>query len=386
MIFKVGEKTIPYALGFDDVSIAPSNVTIDPEDVVIDFKLGGLKLSTPVIAAAMDGVVDVKFAKAMGKLGGLAVLNLHGVQTRFERPEEAIRKIITAEGSVTPVIQQLYKESIKEKYIEKRIKEVKKSGAYCAVSSIPQDAEKFGEIAESAGVDVFIVQSTVTSRLHISSTQKSLDLKKFCKRMKVPVIIGNCVSRKITLELMDSGAAGILCGIGPGAACTTRAVLGVGVPQVTATLECAAARNEFKKKTGKYVPIITDGGMVVAGDVVKAFASGADAVMLGSIFAKTEEAPGKGFHWGMATSHVALPRGTRVRVGVHGTLENTLFGPSKVDDGTQNLMGALRTAMGVCGAKTIRDFHNVQLFASASFRTEGKTYQFSQNVGTKKQA
>lgn len=372
-------------MGFDDVSIAPSNVTIDPEDVRITIKIGKHNFPLPLLASAMDGVVDVKFAAEMGKLGGLAVLNLHGLQTRYDPPQEAIKKIISNKsGQITPLIQKLYKANIKESLVKKRIKEIKRNNIPCAVSSIPQDAERFGEIAQAGGADIFVVQSTVTSVRHYSSKHKSLDLKKLCKKMKIPVIIGNCVTYRVAYELMNAGAAGILVGVGPGAACTTRAVLGVGTPQVTATLEAAAARDDFLEKTGKYVPIITDGGMVVGGDVVKAFASGADGVMLGSIFARSKEAAGKGYHWGMATSHEALPRGTRVFVGTHGTLKNILLGPSKVDDGSQNLMGSLQTAMGVCGAKTIRDFHKVQIVASASFGVEGKTYQFRQNVGTKK--
>ncbi|MFH1537368.1 MAG: GuaB3 family IMP dehydrogenase-related protein [bacterium] len=385
MKFKVGKRIIPYALGFNDVSIVPSSITIDPDDVSTTVKIGKHEFQLPFLAAAMDGVVDVKFAEALGKLGGLAVLNLHGLQTRYEKPQEAIKKITSLKSAqITPAIQKLYKAKIKETLIRKRIREIKKHNIICAFSSIPQDAERFGEIAQDEGADIFIVQSTVTSIRHYSSKQKSLDLKKLCKNLKIPVIIGNCVTYKVANELMNAGAAGILVGIGPGAACTTRAVLGVGTPQVTATLETAAARDDFYEKTGKYVPIITDGGMVVGGDVVKAFASGADAVMLGSIFARSKEAAGKGYHWGMATSHEALPRGTRVFVGIHGTLENILLGPSRVDDGSQNLVGSLKTAMGVCGAKNIREFHKVHIVASASFISEGKSYQFQQNVGTKK--
>ncbi|MEW5945668.1 MAG: GuaB3 family IMP dehydrogenase-related protein [bacterium] len=382
MKLKTGGRTIPFALGFDDVSIVPSGTTMDPEDVSTDFRLGNHVFSIPFIASAMDGVVDVRFAVEMGKLGGLAVLNLHGLQTRYEDPGEQIERIIAAGAAdATPLIQSVYKSEIKEDLVIKRIREMKKGKIVCAVSSVPQDAERFGEVAEDAGADVFVVQSTVTSVRHVSSRRKALDLKKLCRRLKIPVVAGNCVGRRVVRDLMDAGAAGVLVGVGPGAACTTRGVLGIGAPQVTATLEAAAARDEFHKATRRYVPVITDGGMSTGGEVVKAFASGADAVMLGAIFAKSREAPGKGFHWGMATSHEALPRGTRIHVGVRGALKNILAGPAEVDDGTQNLVGCLKSAMGVCGAKNIRAFHRVELVASTSFMTEGKAYQFAQKTG-----
>ncbi|MEW6200772.1 MAG: GuaB3 family IMP dehydrogenase-related protein, partial [bacterium] len=342
MEIKIKNRKIKLALGFDDISIAPSYLTTDPAEVNAEFSIGKFVFPLPFIASAMDGVVDVRFAAEMGKLGGLAVLNLHGLQTRYENPDEIIKKIISAKSEqATELIQKVYKEKIKENLIIKRIREIKKHNVLCAVSSIPQDAERFGEVSERAGVDLFFVQSTVTSVRYISKTQKSLNLKKFCSLMNVPVVIGNCVGYRVAKELMDAGAAGVLVGIGPGAACTTRGVLGIGVPQVTATIEVAAARDDFLKKTGKYIPIITDGGMITGGDVVKAFASGADAVMIGAAFARSKESPGKGFHWGMATCHEALPRGTKIFTGVKGSLKNILLGPAIVDDGTQNLLGAL---------------------------------------------
>ncbi|MFH1621578.1 MAG: GuaB3 family IMP dehydrogenase-related protein [Candidatus Omnitrophota bacterium] len=368
--------------GFDEVALVPGMKTINPNEVDTSWSIAGKKFKVPILAAAMDGVVDVKFAVAMGKLGGIAVLNLDGVQTRYDNPNIVLDKISKASPQkATELVQSLYVKSIKEKLISKRIQEIKKHKVAAVVSCIPQNAERFGKIAQEAGVDIFVVQSTVTSTRHISSQYKSLDLNKFCKTMKVPVIIGNCVTYKIALELMQTGCAGLLVGIGPGAACTTRGVLGIGIPQVTSTLDTAAARDYHYKRTGKYVPIITDGGMRIGGEICKAFAANADAVMVGSAFARAKEAPGRGFHWGMATSHVNLPRGTRIRVGTTGTLEEILFGPAKVDDGSQNLMGALATSMGCLGAKTIKDMHSTEIIIAPSIQTEGKIFQVVQRVG-----
>jgi IMP dehydrogenase len=285
-------------------------------------------------------------------------------------PEEATR-----------LVQNIYLEPIKEKLISKRIEEIKKERTPAIVSAIPQRAERFGRISQEAGADIFVVQSTVTTVNHISKSYKALDFYKFCKSMKVPVIIGNCVTYEVALELMDTGCSGLLVGIGPGAACTTRGVLGIGVPQVTATIDCAAARNTYYKKKKRYIPIITDGGMSTGGDICKAFACGADAVMVGSAFARAKEAPGRGYHWGMATPHANLPRGTRIKVGVTGTLEEILYGPAKVDDGSQNLMGALQTSMGNLGAKNIAQMHKVEIIIAPSIQTEGKVFQVAQRVG-----
>lgn len=362
--------------GFDDVSLVPGNITLNPGEVDITTKIGNIELKIPILAAAMDGVVDPKFAIAFGKLGGIAVLNLIGIYTRYENPYEIIEKIISSpQEESTKIIQSIYKEPIKENLIGERIKQIKKENVVCAVSSIPQLSEKFLGIAVEAGADIFVVQSTVTTARHISKSYKPLDLFKFCKESKIPVIVGNCVTFDVAYELMETGAVGILVGIGPGAACTTREVLGIGVPQVTATSDCAAARDQYFKKTGKYVSVITDGGMVTSGDICKAFAAGADAVMIGSTFVKSEESPGKGYHWGMATSDENLPRGTRIKVGTSGTLKEILFGPAKVDDGSQNLIGALKLSMASLGVKNIKEMQLVEIAIAPSVKTEGKIYQ-----------
>jgi len=366
--------------GFDEIALVPGRVTLNPEEVDTSWELGKKRYKVPILAAAMDGVVDVKFAIAMGKMGGIAVLNLEGVQTRYENPAEVLDKIAGATPEeAAKACQGIYLEPIKDKLVSKRIEEIKAAKVPAIVSAIPQRAEKFARIAEEAGADAFIVQSTVTTVKHISKAYKALDFKKFCKSTKLPVIIGNCVTYEVALELMDTGASGLLVGIGPGAACTTRGVLGIGVPQVTATVDCAAARDFYFKK--KYVPIITDGGMSSGGDICKAFACGADAVMVGSAFARSKEAPGRGYHWGMATPHANLPRGTRIRVGVTGTLEEILYGPAKVDDGSQNLMGALQTSMGNVGAKNLAEMHKTEIIIAPSIQTEGKVFQVAQRVG-----
>ncbi|MEI8344719.1 MAG: GuaB3 family IMP dehydrogenase-related protein [Candidatus Omnitrophota bacterium] len=368
--------------GFDEIALVPGNVTINPNETDTSWKIGKYKFKVPLIASAMDGVVDVNFAVAMSKLGGLAVLNLEGIQTRYEHPEAVVEKIANANlDEATHLIQSFYKEPIHEKLIAKRIKEIKKRGGIACVSSIPQRAERFGKIAQDAGCDLFVVQSTVTTVKHESREYKALDFHQFCKTMKIPVIIGNRVSYQTTLDLMETDPAAILIGIGPGAACTTRGVLGIGVPQVTAICDTAAARDFYYKKTQKYVSIIADGGMTTGGDICKAFACGSDAVMVGSAFARTQEAPGRGFHWGMATPHANLPRGTRIRVGTTGSLEEILFGPARLDDGTQNLMGALSTCMGNVGARSVRELQLTELIIAPSIKTEGKVFQQAQRVG-----
>ena len=369
--------------GFDEVALVPGELTINPNDVDTSCEIGGIKFDVPIMASSMDGVVDVNFAAAMGKLGGIAVLHLEGVATRYENPEEAVEKIIDCNiKESTKVIQDVYSKPIKKELIEKRISEIKAAGVPAIVSCNPQVAGEFGPIAQKAGSDVFIIQSTVISVKHESSEYKSLDLHKFCKEtMKIPVLLGNCVDHDVALSLMETGCQGIFVGIGPGTACTSRGVLGIGVPQITATCDCAAARDTYFEKTGSYIPIITDGGMATGGDVCKAFASGADAVMLGNAFARSEEAPGKGYHWGMAMPHPSLPRGTRIQVGVTGTLEQILYGPAEKDDGTQNLMGALATSMGNLGAHNIREMQKVDMIIAPSIQTEGKVFQTAQRVG-----
>ncbi len=371
--------------GFDEIALVPGDITINPNEVDTSWQIGDMKFTVPILAAAMDGVVDTKFAIKMGKLGGIAVLNLEGVQTRYENPDEVLDAIATAgKEEATKLVQGIYNEPVKEELIAKRIKTIKDAGVPAVVSSIPQRAVQFGEIAQKAGADIFVVQSTVTTVTHIASEYETLDFSSFCKKMSIPVVVGNCVTYKVALALMETGISGLLVGIGPGAACTTRGVLGIGVPQVTATADCAAARDFYYKQTGKYVPIITDGGMSNGGDICKAFASGADAVMVGSAFARTEEAPGRGYHWGMATPHANLPRGTRIQVGTTGTLEQILFGPANLDDGSQNLVGALQTSMGNVGAKNIREMQLTEIIIAPSIQTEGKVFQAAQRVGMRK--
>ena len=371
--------------GFDEVALVPGEFTINPNDVDTSCEIGGIKFQAPIMASSMDGVVDVDFAIAMGKLGGVAVLHLEGVSTRYDNPEEAVKKIITCDAKkTTQVIQDVYAAPIKKELITKRVKEIKAAGVPVIVSCNPQVAGEFGPIARDAGADIFIIQSTVISVKHESSEYEPLDLHKFCEEMKIPVLFGNCVDYNVSIALMETGCQGIFVGIGPGTACTSRGVLGIGVPQITATCDCAAARDFYYKKTGRYVPVITDGGMATGGDVCKAFAAGADAVMLGNAFARATESPSKGYHWGMAMPHPSLPRGTRIQVGTTGTLEEILYGPARLDDGTQNLVGALATSMGNLGARNIREMQLVNMIIAPSIQTEGKVYQTAQRVGMKK--
>ena len=372
-------KQLRRVYGFDEVAIVPGDVTINPDQTNIDFKIDNLTFTIPVLASAMDAVVDVNFATLISKLGGLAVVNLEGVQTRYDNPQEVLTEIAQATNAeVTPLLQKIYSQPIKENLVGERIQSIKKSGAVCAVSVAPANTKRLAPIAAEAQADIFVVQSTVTSAQHISKSYRGLIFSELRQSIPMPIIVGNCVSYSACLELMRTGISGVLVGVGPGAACTTRQVLGVGVPQVTATMDCAAARDEYLRESGKYVPIITDGGIGNGGDLCKAFASGADAVMLGSILAQAKEAPGLGYHWGMAHPHPALPRGTRIKVGTTGTLEQILFGPTSVTDGSQNLVGALRTAMGVCGAPTIQEMHKVEVVIAPAIITEGKSRQLSQ--------
>ncbi len=372
-------KQLRRSYGFDEVAIVPGDITINPDQTNIDFKVGNFTFPIPIIAAAMDGVTDVNFAILMSKLGGLAVLNMDGIQTRYDNPAEILAEIAQAPaGKVTTLLQKIYSQPIKENLIGERIQAIKKSGAVCAVSLIPATTKHFAPVVAEAGGDILAVQSTVTSAQHISKSYRGLVFSELCQSTPIPIIVGNCVSYSACLELMETGISGVLVGVGPGAACTTREVLGIGVPQITATMDCAAARDEYFRESGRYVPIITDGGFRKGGDVCKAVAAGADAVMLGSIFAQAKEAPGLGYHWGMSHPHPALPRGTRIKVGTTGTLEQILFGPTSVTDGSQNLIGALRTAMGVCGAATIQEMHQAQMVIAPSIVTEGKSWQMTQ--------
>lgn len=383
MAFFIGrDREARKAYGFDDVALVPGLLTINPNEIDVAWKIRDIKFNIPIIASAMDGVVDVKFAIEMGKLGGLAVLNLEGIQTRYENPAEIVQQIVGAgPENATKIIQGIYKEPIKEELIAKRIKEIKKANVPCAVSSIPKRAERFGQIAQEAGADIFVIQATVTTVHHVSSEYQEVNFANICKNLKIPVLIGNCVTYDVSLELMETGIDGLLVGIGPGSACTSRGVLGIGVPQVTATVDCAAARDFYYKKTGRYVPIITDGGMSYSGDICKAFAAGSDAVMIGSSLARAIEAPGKGFHWGMATPDRYLPRGTRIQINTSGTLQEILLGPAKIDDGSQNLVGALKTSMASLGAKNIKEMQLVEIVIAPDFKHEGKQFQKAQKIG-----
>lgn len=371
-------KEMRRSYGFDEVALVPGDTTINPEQVNIDLTLGNLTFPLPVLASAMDAVVDVNFAALLSKQGGLAVLNLEGVQTRYEDADAVLAEIATIpDDEATPFLQKVYSAPIKENLVGERIREIKRAGAICAASVTPQNTKQFAPIAAESGIDVFVVQSTVTTAHHVSKSYQGLRFSELCQVMPAPIIVGNCVTYKAALSLMREGISGILVGVGPGAACTTREVVGVGVPQVTATMDCAAARDHYIQETGKYVSVITDGGFRTGGDICKAFASGADAVMLGSIFAQANEAPGRGYHWGMANPHAALPRGTRIRVGTAGSIEQILIGPASVTGGTQNLIGALRTSMGMCGARSVKEMQRVEMVIAPAIKTEGKFWQLS---------
>ena len=373
-------KQMRRAYGFDEVAIVPGDVTINPAMIEISFRIDQLEFELPIMAAAMDAVVDAKFAASFSKMGGLAVLNLEGVQTRYQDPDGILEEIAAvAPADATTLLRKAYAPPIKEELIGERIKQIKDAGGVAAVSATPANTKKFAPIAREAGVDVFVVQSTVTSARHISYSEKGLDLSELVKQMApTPVIVGNTVTFGACKEIMECGVAAVQVGVGPGAACTSREVLGIGVPQVTATMDCAAARDQYYRESGRYVPIVTDGGIRSGGDFCKAFAAGADAVMLGSMLAACEEAPGRGHHWGMATPHADLPRGVRVPVGIDTTLKQVLHGPTSRTDGTENLIGALRTAMGMCGARTIRDFQQAEMVVAPSIKTEGKQIQRAQ--------
>jgi IMP dehydrogenase len=374
-------KLMRNAYGFDEIALVPGDITINPDQTDISLLIDRLNFSIPILASAMDGVVDVKLAVAMSKLGGVAVLNIEGLQTRYPDPDAVLEEIAGAPAEeVTQILQRVYTEPIKENLIGDRVKAIKDAGAVCAVSLTPANTKRLSPVAVEAGIDVLVVQSTVTTARHMSKSYRGLIFSELVKQLPVPVVVGNCVSSSACRKLMETGIHAVLVGVGPGAACTTREVIGVGVPQATATMDCASARDDYFRTSGRYVPIITDGGIRAGGDLCKAFACGADAVMLGSILAQAEEAPGRGNHWGMATPHEALPRGTRIKVGIKGSLEQTLFGPTSVTDGTQNLVGALRTSMGVCGARNIKEMHQTEIVVAPAIKSEGKAYQFMQGL------
>src|SRR6476619_5431487 len=371
------------AYGFDDIAIVPSRRTRDPDDVDISWKLGNYRFELPLLASAMDGVVSPTTAGIIGKLGGLGVLNLEGIFTRYEDADEQLARIATLPKEVaTREMQEIYKEPIKPELIAQRIREIKDQGVVCAASLTPQRVRDHYELALDAGLDILVIQGTVVSAEHVSSDPERppLNLKEFCREVPVPVVVGGCASYHTGLHLMRTGAAGVLVGVGPGAACTTRGVLGIGVPQATAIADVAAARSQHMLETGEYCQVIADGGMRTGGDVAKAIACGADAVMIGSPLARDFEAPGRGFHWGMATIHPTLPRGARVKTVQNGTIEEIVNGPARENDGTFNLMGGLRTSMATCGYHDIAEFNRAELMIAPALQTEGKQLQASQGV------
>jgi IMP dehydrogenase len=372
------------AYGFDDIAIVPSRRTRDPDDVDVSWKLGNYRFELPLLASAMDGVVSPATAGIVGKLGGLAVLNLEGIFTRYEDADEQLARIATLPKEIaTREMQEIYKEPIKPELIAQRIREIKDQGVVCAASLTPQRVRTHYELALEAGLDILVIQGTVVSAEHVSedTSRPPLNLKEFIREVGVPVVVGGCASYHTGLHLMRTGAAAVLVGVGPGAACTTRGVLGVGVPQATAIADVAGARSQHMLETGEYVQVIADGGMRTGGDVSKAIACGADAVMIGSPLARAHEAPGRGFHWGMATFHPSLPRGARVATIQNGTIQEILTGPARENDGTFNLMGALRTSMATCGYKDIAEFNRAELMIAPALMTEGKLLQASQGVG-----
>jgi IMP dehydrogenase len=371
------------AYGIDEIALVPGQRTLDPSLADTRWAIGGIEREIPIIASAMDGVVDVKMAVKLSQLGALGVLNLEGIQTRYADPDPILDQIASVDKTeFVPLMQKLYAEPIKPELIQQRIQEIKQQGGIAAVSATPAGAAKYGQSVAQAGADLFFIQATVVSTAHLAPESVTpLDLAQFCQQMPMPVALGNCVSYEVTLNLMKAGAAAVLVGIGPGAACTSRGVLGVGIPQATAVADCAAARDDYFRESGNYVPVIADGGLITGGDICKCIACGADGVMIGSPFARAEEAPGRGYHWGMATPSPVLPRGTRIRVGKTGTLEQILRGPAQLDDGTHNLLGALQTSMGTLGAKDIKEMQQVEVIIAPSLLTEGKVYQKAQQLG-----
>ncbi len=372
------------AYGFDDIAIVPSRRTRDPDEVDITWKLGPYRFELPLLASAMDGVVSPETAGIVGRLGGLAVLNLEGVFTRYEDAEAQLERIAQLpKDEATAEMQHIYREPIKDELITKRIRQIKDMGVVCAASLTPQRVRSHYTAALDAGLDILVIQGTVISAEHVSNDESRppLNLKEFIRDVPVPVVVGGCASYATGLHLMRTGAVGVLVGVGPGAACTTRGVLGIGVPQATAIADVAGARSQHMMETGEYVEVIADGGMRNGGDIAKAFACGSDAVMVGSPLARAYEAPGQGFHWGMATFHSSLPRGARVKTTQNGSLEQILLGPAHENDGTFNLMGSLRTSMATCGYEDIRTFQRAEVMVAPSLQTEGKQLQRDQAIG-----
>src|SRR5688500_6537222 len=370
------------AYGFDDVAIVPSRSTRDPDGGALSWTPGPYRLALPLLASAMDGVVSPETAGIVGRLGGLAVLNLEGIWTRYEDADAQLERIAGLDREeATREMQEIYLEPVKEELIAQRIQEIKAHGVVAAASLTPQRVERWHELALDAGLDILVVQGTVISAEHVSSQGHVLNLKEFVREMPVPVVLGGCASYSTALHLMRTGAAAVLVGVGPGAACTTRGVLGIGVPQATAIADVAAARSQPMLETGEYCRVIADGGMRNGGDVAKAVACGADAVMIGSPLARGYEAPGQGYHWGMATFHPSLPRGARVRTTQNGSLQEIITGPARENDGTFNLIGALRTSMATCGYRDIAEFNRAELMIAPALQSEGKQLQRDQAVG-----
>jgi IMP dehydrogenase len=376
-------KTARRAYGIDEIALVPGVRTLDPSLADTNWEIGGIKRKIPILASAMDGVVDVGMAVKLSQLGAIGVLNLEGIQTRYEDPNPILDRITSVgKTEFVGLMQELYAEPIKPDLIRQRITEIKQQGGIAAVSLTPFGATRYGQVVAEAKADLLFIQATVVSTDHLAPESITpLNLAKFCQEMPIPVVLGNCVTYEVALQLMKAGAAAILIGIGPGAACTSRGVLGVGVPQATAVADAAAARDDYFTETGKYIPVIADGGIITGGDICKCIACGADAVMIGSPIARATEAPGRGFHWGMATPSPVLPRGTRINVGTTGTIKEILTGPAKLDDGTHNLLGALQTSMGTLGAKTLKEMQQVEVVIAPSLLTEGKVYQKAQQLG-----
>jgi IMP dehydrogenase len=370
------------AYGFDDIAIVPSRRTRDPDDVDVSWKLGPYRFEIPLLASAMDGVVSPSTATIIGRLGGLAVLNLEGIFSRYEDADDQLERIAgLPKDQATREMQAIYQEPIKPELMKRRIEEIKASGVVTAASLTPQRVTEYIDLVLDAGLDILVIQGTVVSAEHVSKTTEPLNLKEFIAEQPVPVVVGGCASYHTGLHLMRTGAAGVLVGVGPGAACTTRGVLGLGVPQATAIADVAGARSTHMLETGEYVQVIADGGMRTGGDVAKAIACGADAVMIGSPLARAYEAPGHGFHWGMATFHPSLPRGARVKTTQNGSLQEIITGPARENDGTFNLMGALRTSMATCGYQDIAEFNRAELMVAPALQTEGKQLQREQHIG-----
>ncbi len=370
------------AYGFDDIAIVPSRRTRDPDDIDITWTLGPYRFELPLLGAAMDGVVSPRTAGIVGKLGGLAVLNLEGIWSRYEDADARLEEVAAApKHTATKLMQEIYAEPVKAELIAKRVEEIKEQGVVTAGSLTPQKVTEFQEVAIEAGLDIMVIQGTVISAEHVSTQSEPLNLKEFIADLSIPCVVGGCASYNTGLHLMRTGAVGVLVGVGPGAACTTRGVLGIGVPQATAIADVVAARSQHMMETGEYCNVIADGGMRTGGDVSKAIAVGADAVMIGSPLARAKEAPGRGYHWGMATFHPSLPRGTRVTTRQDGTLEEIVLGPAQENDGTFNLMGALKTSMATCGYADIPEFHRAEVMVAPALQSEGKSLQREQSVG-----